>query len=67
MAAPTMENMEVEQCSEETCEIEATVVTGFEIQAKEEILEKFNVLAVSSRGKINFHLPISKCKNVRER
>ena len=41
------------------CEIEATVTTGFENIAKEEVEEKFGVEAAVEKGHITFTIPVS--------
>lgn len=40
------------------CKIEATVVTGLEFCAKEEVKEKIDVECSFDRGKINFEIPV---------
>ena len=49
---------------EQLCEIEASVVTGFEIMAKEEIWEKFGIEATTDRGKANMFIKIKDVKKV---
>ena len=49
------------------CEIEATVATGFEELAQEEVQEKFGVTSRAKRGSINFEVPISRANQVSER
>lgn len=63
MAAPIADIMGTEQ-NLECCEIEATVNTGFEEMAKDEVAEKFGVVSATSRGKINFFMPIGDAKKV---
>ena len=50
--------------SELFCNIEATVVTGFEEIAKGEVEEKCGIVTKVSRGKINIKLPVEKAKQV---
>ncbi|CAD5124910.1 DgyrCDS13157 [Dimorphilus gyrociliatus] len=49
---------------ENLCEFEATVVTGFEKVAAEEVKEKFDVDSIVERGCIQFTIPVSKAKEV---
>ena len=63
MAAPITNIMGAER-NVECCEIEASVNTGFEEVAKDEVAEKFGVIATTARGKINFSMPISDAKKV---
>ena len=63
MAASTDSIMLAEQ-DVECCEIEATVNTGFEEMAREEVAEKFGIVSTMARGKINFFMPISDAKKV---
>lgn len=49
---------------EKMCEIEASVCTGFEPMAKEELEESFGVNATISRGRINAVIPVSDVKKV---
>ena len=46
------------------CEIEATVVTGFELMAKEEIEEKLGITASTNRGCVNMVIPLKDVKQV---
>jgi len=46
------------------CEIEATVVSGFEPLAKEEVEEKFGATAWTSRGRVNMLIPIEDVQKV---
>ena len=64
MATPT-DGHENDQPGRNFCEIEASVPTGFEDLAKDEVKEKFGVSSVSHRGKINFWIPTDKVKEVR--
>ena len=48
----------------ELCEIEASVNTGLEETAKNEVFEKFNITATSTMGRINFTMPIKDVKMV---
>ena len=48
----------------ELCEIEATVNTGFEEMAMEEVAEKFGIVSTMARGKINFCMPIRDARKV---
>ena len=65
MAAPIV-NMP-DQLSADVCLIEATVVTGFETMAQDELQEKFGIGSTSTRGSINFEFPIDRAKSVSER
>ena len=47
------------------CLIEATVVTGFEFVAKEEVEERFGTECKELRGRIKFMCPIAKVEEVR--
>ena len=47
------------------CEIEASVVTGFETVAAEEVFEKLGILAQPARGKIHFLVALRDVKKVR--
>ena len=49
---------------DDACEIEATVVTGFENVAKEEAEEKLNVPVDVKRGRIAFKIPTADVKKV---
>lgn len=52
-------------CSDgNVCEIEATVVSGFEPLAKEEVEEKFGATAWTSRGRVNMLIPIENVQKV---
>lgn len=46
------------------CCLEATVVTGFETGAAEEVGEKLAINATAHRGKIRFQIPVSRVKDV---
>jgi hypothetical protein len=57
MAAPMStcsDNLKIDSL----CEIEASVVTGFESVAAEEVVEKLGVVATPGRGKIHFHVTL---------
>jgi len=49
------------------CELEATVCTGFEVTAKEEIEDKLSSASnvTAARGRVNMLVPIDEAKNVR--
>lgn len=49
---------------ENLCEFEATVVTGFEKIAAEEVKERFQTDCIVERGSIQFSLPVSRAKEV---
>lgn len=46
------------------CLIEATVVTGFESVAKDEVQERFGTACKELRGKIQFQCPVSVVEQV---
>jgi hypothetical protein len=48
-----------------TCEMEATVCTGFEPMAVDEIEEKLGLTAAVSRGRVNVVLPVEDARKVR--
>jgi hypothetical protein len=48
-----------------TCEMEATVCTGFEPMAVDEIAEKLGLTATVSRGRVNVIMPVEDARKVR--
>ncbi|ELT94984.1 hypothetical protein CAPTEDRAFT_229121 [Capitella teleta] len=50
--------MEQKDDLEEYCEIEASIVAGFEPLAEEEIMEKLGVTSTHERGRVNFRMKI---------
>lgn len=60
MAAPIESLCDVAsgENSQSLCNIEATVATGFELVAKEEVEEKCGIVTKVSRGKINIKFPV---------
>lgn len=54
----------ISQENVELCEIETTIVTGFESIAKEEAAEKLGVKTSTARGKLNFKIPVKDVKKV---
>lgn len=65
MAAPTENVTDGANENIDMCEIEATVATGFEQIAKEEVEEKFGIIARAARGKVMAKIPVKDVKNVR--
>lgn len=49
------------------CLIEATVVTGFESVAKEEVEERFSTNCIELRGRIKFECPLTSVESVSRR
>ena len=48
----------------DTCTIEGSVITGFELAAKDEIAEKLRCWATTARGRVIFDVPIDKLPGV---
>ena len=65
MAAPT-DVHEESKTEQVLCEIEATVPTGFEELARDEIAEKLGTKGTVVRGRVNFFLPKERAKEVRK-
>ncbi|XP_071082717.1 tRNA (guanine(6)-N(2))-methyltransferase THUMP3-like [Haliotis cracherodii] len=66
MAAPTENVTDGANENIDMCEIEATVATGFEQIAKEEVEEKFGIIARAARGKVMAKIPVKDVKNCLE-
>ena len=63
MAAPT-EVTRTSVSGENLCEIELSVVTGFEIEAKDEVFEKIHVKCSQQRGKVTGSMPVRDVRKV---
>ncbi|XP_046569139.1 LOW QUALITY PROTEIN: uncharacterized protein LOC124277485 [Haliotis rubra] len=66
MAAPIENVIEGANENIDMCEIEATVATGFEQIAKEEVEEKFGITARAARGKVMAIVPVKDVKKCLE-
>ncbi|XP_067684651.1 tRNA (guanine(6)-N2)-methyltransferase THUMP3-like [Haliotis asinina] len=66
MAAPIGNVIEGANENIDMCEIEATVATGFEQIAKEEVEEKFGITARAARGKVMAIVPVNDVKKCLE-
>ena len=66
MAAPISSICEREQPQKnmDLCEIEASIPTGFESTAKQEIEKKLAVEVTTDKGKANFHIPVEQVTSV---
>lgn len=66
MAAPTEAHATGDSCQNDPniCEIEATVITGFESVAKEDIEEKLGAEVKAGRGKVTLWLCMEKLPEV---
>ncbi|KAL5014759.1 hypothetical protein ScPMuIL_009029 [Solemya velum] len=63
--ATSLADTSASNAADKTCDIEATVSTGFENVAKEEAIEKFNTEVVVSRGKILVkRIPMTNVKQI---